>query len=354
MRPLQCRLGEKDTVIGNNAHRVAVNMGETADQGGTVQGLELGKFAAVHNPRYDFTHLERLARVRRDYTVYLLDCIFRFHRLPDLQTDLLTDVKVSNGASCQFQGMPIVQRIVIRHAGLARMYVRAAQIFRADHLACCRLDQGRTAEKYRSLVFDDDALVGHGRHIGAAGGAGAHDHGKLRNAPGRQVGLVVEDAAEVVPVREYLVLFRQKRAAGIHQVDTRQMVHPGNFLGAQVLLHRERVIGAALDGGIVSHDHTLAPCHAADAGDDPRGRHGIVIHAPGGKLGQFQERRARVAQVPYTVAREQFAAGLVFLPGFIISAPGHDTGFVVQVFDQGAHGGSVGLELPGLSINRSF
>ena len=175
------------------------------------------------------------------------------------------------------------------------MDVGAAQVFRADNFSRCRLDQGRAAEKYRSLVFDDDALVGHGRHVGAAGGAGAHHHGKLGDAPGRQVGLVVEDTAEVVPIREYLVLFGKKRAAGIHQVDTRQMVHPGNFLGAQVFLHRERVIGAALDGGIVSHDHTLAPCHAADTGDDPRGRHGIVIHAPGGKLGQFQERRTRIA-----------------------------------------------------------
>ena len=93
------------------------------------------------------------------------------------------------------------------------MHVRAAQFLRADLLACRRLDQGGTAEKYRPLIFDYDTFVGHGRHVCAAGSAGAHDHGKLRNAPGRHVGLVVEDAAEVVAIREDFILFRQKCAS---------------------------------------------------------------------------------------------------------------------------------------------
>ena len=93
-------------------------MGETADQGGTVQGLELGKLAGVHDAGYDFTHLERLARIRRDHTVDIVDCIFRFQRFSDFQTDMLTDIKVSNRPSGQFQGMPVVQRIVIRYARL--------------------------------------------------------------------------------------------------------------------------------------------------------------------------------------------------------------------------------------------
>ena len=172
--------------------------------------------------------------------------------------------------------------------------------------------------------------------------------------PGRQVGLVVEDAPEVVPVREHLVLFRQKRAARIHQVDTGQAVHPGDFLGAQVFLYRHRVIGAALDGGIVGDDHAFTPRHAPDAGNDPRARHGIVIHSPSSQLRQFQERRTGVAQVFDTVARQQLAARQVLLPGFFIPTPGDDTDLVVQVIDQGTHGRDVGLELFRIGIQCCF
>ena len=74
----------------------------------------------------------------------------------------------------------------------------------------------------------------------------------------RQVGLVVEDPAEVLAVGEDLVLHRQERAAGVDQVDARQPVLQRDLLRAQVLLHRHRVVGAALDRGVVGDDHALA------------------------------------------------------------------------------------------------
>jgi len=73
-----------------------------------------------------------------------------------------------------------------------------------------------------------------------------------------QVGLVEEDAAEVVAVGEDLVLVRQVRAAGVDQVDAGQAVLRGDFLRAQVLLHRHREVGAALDRGVVADDHAFA------------------------------------------------------------------------------------------------
>ena len=87
-----------------------------------------------------------------------------------------------------------------------------------------------------------------------------------------QVRLVVEDAAEVLAVGEHLVLQRQERAAGVDEVDAGQPVLQRDLLRAQVLLHRDRVVGAALDGGVVGDDHALAPADPADAGDDAGAR----------------------------------------------------------------------------------
>jgi hypothetical protein len=74
-----------------------------------------------------------------------------------------------------------------------------------------------------------------------------------------QVGLVEEDAAEVVAVGEDLVLVGQVGAAGVDQVDAGQAVLRSDLLRAQVLLDREREVAAALDGGVVAHDHALDP-----------------------------------------------------------------------------------------------
>ena len=71
--------------------------------------------------------------------------------------------------------------------------------------------------------------------------------------------LVEEDAAEMVAVGEHLGLVRQVRAAAVDQVDARQAVGLGDFLRAEVLLDRQRIISAALHRRVVADDHHLAP-----------------------------------------------------------------------------------------------
>ena len=120
-------------------------------------------------------------------------------------------------------------------------------------------------------------------HVGAAGRARAHHGGDLRDPLLGHRRLVEEDPAEVLAVGEDLVLERQERAAGVHEVDARQPVVERHLLRAQVLLDRHRVVRAALDRRVVGDDHALAPADAADAGDDPRARRVAVVHAVGGE-----------------------------------------------------------------------
>ena len=95
-----------------------------------------------------------------------------------------------------------------------------------------------------------------------------------------EVGLVEEDPAEVLLVGEHVVLHRQERAAGVDEVDARQLVGAGDLLRAQVLLDRDRVVGAALDGGVVGHDHAVAALDPADAGDDAGAGYGVSSPLP--------------------------------------------------------------------------
>ena len=250
--------------------------------------------------------------------------------------------------------MGIIFCQVIGHAGQPRMHVAAAQVFRAHHLAGGRLHQRRAAEEDGALVLDDDGLVRHRRHVGAARGARAHHHRDLRNALGRHVGLVVEDAAEVVAVRKHLVLARQKGAARIHQIDAGQVVLLGNLLRAQVLLHRHRVIGAALHRGVVGHNHALHALHPADAGNDARRGRLVVVHAMRGKLADFEERRARIEQMIDTVARQQLAPRGVLGPRRLAAAKRHLGRLGAQILDQPAQAGGIGLEVRRAGVDAGF
>ena len=89
---------------------------------------------------------------------------------------------------------------------------------------------------------------------------------------GRHARLVEEDPAEVIAVGEHLGLQRQERAARVDQVDAGQAVLERDLLRAHVLLHRHRVVRAALHRGVVGDDDHFAAGDAADAGDDARAR----------------------------------------------------------------------------------
>jgi hypothetical protein len=144
---------------------------------------------------------------------------------------------------------------------------------------------------------------------------------------------------------EHVVLVRQVGAARIDQVDAGQVVLLGDLLRAQVLLDRHRIVSAALDGGVVTHDHALLAGHAADAGDDAGCGRGVVVHLERGQLGEFEEGRAGIEQHLHAVARQQLAARDMLGAGSFAAALGERGHPGAQVVDQGLHGRRVGFEI---------
>ena len=203
----------------------------------------------------------------------------------------------------------VVLREVVGHAGHAGVDVGAAQLLGRHDLAGRGLHERRTAQKDRSLLLDDDRLVRHRGHVGAARGARAHDDGDLRNAFRGHRRLVVEDPAEVVAIRKHVDLVREVRPARVDQIDARQAVLAGDLLRAEMLLDGERVIRAALDRRVVADDDALAARHATDAGDDAGGGDRPVVHSVCRQLRELEEGRAGIEERADALARQQLAAG---------------------------------------------
>ena len=297
VRALERRFGKQDAVIGDDADRVAVQMGESADQRGAVQLLERVKFAAVHQAGDDLVNVERFSRVRRNDAPEFCGGIRGLHRWFHFQVDFFAVVEVGDDAPGDAEGVRIVFGIVVGDAGGARMQVGAAKFLGTDFLAGGGRHQRRAGEKDGALLADDDALVRHRREICAAGGARAHHHRDLRNAGGGQIRLVVENPPEVVAVGKHFILSRQKRAAGIHQIDAGQAVVRGDFLGAQVFFHRERVVGSAFDRGIVGDEYAFQPADPADSGDQSGGGDFVFINLIRRQLGELEKRGGGVEEL---------------------------------------------------------
>ena len=82
---LQRRLGEQDAVVGEDRHRVAVQVREAGHQRGAVVGLNSSSSRAVDDARDDLAHVVGLARVGGDHAVDLLGGIERLARLAHVQ-----------------------------------------------------------------------------------------------------------------------------------------------------------------------------------------------------------------------------------------------------------------------------
>jgi hypothetical protein len=141
----------------------------------------------------------------------------------------------------------------------------------------------------------------------------------------------------VVPVGEDLGLQRQERAAGVDEVDARQLVLLRHLLGAKVLLHGEREVGASLHGRVVRDDHTLLAFDDADAGDDPGRGSGVVVQIPRREGVQLQERRAGIDQPVDPVARSELPPRAVSLDRLLAAATRHVRRALAQLGHERLH-----------------
>jgi hypothetical protein len=104
-----------------------------------------------------------------------------------------------------------------------------------------------------------------------------------------------------------------------------------------MLLHRHRVVGAALDGGIIGDDDAFAAADAADAGDQARGMNVAAVHAVCGQRRKLEERRSRIEQQVDALARQQLSARSVPRSRLFAAALHRRIELGAQVRDQGFH-----------------
>src|SRR5213592_3375458 len=112
-----------------------------------------------------------------------------------------------------------------------------------------------------------------------------------------------------------------------------------------MLLHGERVVGAALHGGVVGDQHALAAGDASDAGHDAGARRLVVVAAVRRERRELEEGRARVEEARDALAWQEFAARAVAAAGLLWAACGRARPRRAQALHEPLHVGGVGAEL---------
>ena len=315
----------------------ALDPRKAADEGGAVERLELVKAAPVDDPCDELERVELVPEVLRDEPVQvgrIGDGRLRRCQLPRQRRRV---AEVSDDLPREGERVLVGGRVVVGDTRATRVDVGAAELLGGHLLARRGLHERWAADEDRPGAAHDDRLVRHRRHVGAACRARPHHDSDLRNALGRHARLVVEDPPEVLAVGEDLVLQREEGAARVDEVEARQVVLLGDLLRAEVLLHGQREVRAALHGRVVGDDHARAAFDDPDPGHDPRRGRLAVVDVPGGECVQLEERRARVDESVDSLARGQLAAGAVALERALAAARGNERRPVAELVDELRH-----------------
>ena len=248
MGTFERRFRKQDSVIRDDADRLATNRGKACDESCAIRRLELGELRPVHQPCDNFVYWNLTTKRDADDARQLFGIMQRLfpslvgHNSPIPPRETTTErsrpssrwpIQILHASPRQYDGMRVVHRAVVCHPAHLSVCRRAAERLSADLLPRRGLDQRRTRKEDVALLLHDDALVAHAGHVRAARRARAHDGGELWDALGRHAGLVVEDAAEVVAVWEDVGLVGEVGAAGVDEVDAGEAWSKGKWLVAK-------------------------------------------------------------------------------------------------------------------------
>jgi hypothetical protein len=119
-----------------------------------------------------------------------------------------------------------------------------------------------------------------------------------------------------------------------------------------MLLDRHRIVGAALDRGIVGHDHALPAHDAPNPGDQPGGMDLVLIHAEGRHRRDLEERAAGIEKLVHPLAGKQLSPRMMALAGLGRPAAGDLGALVGEVADEFRHRLRIGAEVFAAGIDR--
>ena len=273
-----------------------MDMGPSADKGGSIKGLEFKKFTSIHHPRDNFPDIIGDIQPGWNDSIDLFGIIKGAPGLPPACIQLPGRGKVSDDLPNDLDAVGIILSQIIGHPRFPAVDKGASQFVGSNFLPRGRQHKGRAAKKNSAGPLHMDDFVAHGRDIGSPCRAQTHHAAYLWDAHLGDDGLVVKYPSSVIRVGEDLGLERQERASRVHKIDEGKAVFHGDILEPKAFLYPHGINGSPLYGGIIEMHHRLTAAHPPYPGDQPGAMHFFVVQAFCRKRGDFQERGVSIQQ----------------------------------------------------------
>ena len=90
-------------------------------------------------------------------------------------------------------------------------------------------------------------------------------------------------------VGENFILTGQVGAAGIHEINTGQIIFCGYGLSAKMFFHRQGIITATFNRGVIGHNNAFLSANATYAGNNAGCWNRLSVNLMSGQGGEFQE-----------------------------------------------------------------
>lgn len=258
---------ELHRLVGDDAHRIALDPAEAGEDVRREQGLGLQELAVVQHMLDRGVHVVRLVRRVRDQRVQLAVLV------ADRQVRLLREGRglgevvrrqVRQQRLDVLDGVLLVARHVVRHTRGGVVRTGTAELLEGDVLAGDRLDDVGTRDEHVRGLVDHDREVGDRGGVDRAARARSDDQRDLRDHT-RRVHVAAEDLREEAQRRDTLldagaaaVVDADDRTAGLQ----REVHHLDDFLTVDLA---ER---AAEDGEVLRVHADGAAVDRAVPGDD--------------------------------------------------------------------------------------
>ena len=188
-----------------------------------------------------------------------------------------------------FDARGVIRLAKINRAADLRVHLRAAKLLGGRFLADGRLHEGGRGKK-KPAAFGHQDVVAHHREVRPARDAHAHNRGDLGNTHRAYDGVVAKYAAEIVGVRENVLLQREKNTGGIHEVQNGDSIFDRDILSADDFLGGHRKKRARFYGCVICDDHYKTACHTPEACNGARSRRAapFLVHFMCGVKAQLE------------------------------------------------------------------
>ncbi len=267
-----------------------------------------------------------------------------------VKTCFRTRAKFADNASDFLETLIVVRHLVVGDAADLAVHRRPAEQLVVDLLTNGGFDEMRTGEKHTPGFIHDQRFIAHDWEIRTTGNTRSHDGSNLRDTHGRHDGIVPEDAAEMLFVREDLTLQWQEYARRINQINDGEPVLDRNFLGAEVLLAGNREPRPGFHRGIISDDNHFTSVNFPNPKHRPRRRRTAIffIHLERSEQPDLKEVASGINQFLDSLACGELAFLVEFLDSHLAAAKLHRFGSLVYDIEEFAVGLFVLQERGGL------